>query len=262
MWSLLARLGFIGPRGVNVKCRWTEYVTVLALITAVPTLGCGSKCLAQAPATGRLVVVELFTSQGCSSCPPADAVLGELATRPNVIALGFHVDYWDSIGWRDRYSMPEATERQRRYVEALRLSSAFTPQVVIDGRRSFVGSDRQRIVAAIAEAPRSISIEVAVVHEELVVSLPEGGDHHHYDVNLVAYVPQATTQVGRGENSGRTLTEFNIVRQFRRLGIWEGKSTSFRVPLVTFPSDANRVAILVQQGNQGPIAGAVASSLR
>jgi hypothetical protein len=244
-----------------VKLPSIDRIAVLALVLSVPTFGYWSNCFAQSPATGRPVVVELFTSQGCSSCPPADALLGELSRQQNVVALGFHVDYWDSLGWRDRYSIPEATQRQRRYVDELRLSSAFTPQVVINGRRSFVGSDRQRIVAAIAEAPDSIPIEAAVAHDELVISLPDGGDHRNDDVNLVAYLAQATTQVGRGENSGRTLTEVNLVRQFRRLGVWKGKISTFRVPLNSLPSDANRVAVLVQQGNQGAIAAAVTASL-
>jgi hypothetical protein len=230
-------------------------IAVLALMLTVPVLG-GSTLAPPA-------VVELFTSQGCSSCPPADALLGELARRENVIALAFHVDYWNSDGWRDPYSMPEATERQRRYVETLRLSSAFTPQAVIGGHRSFVGSDRQGIEAAAAQgAAPGVRVEAAVMQNELVVSLPDGGDRPAHDVYLVAYLPQATTRVGRGENSGRTLTESNIVRQFRRLGAWTGKAGTWRVPLDSLPSDATRAAVLVQQENQGSIAGAVAISLR
>lgn len=235
----------------------------LALMLAVPALGGSSAGLAGPPTPALPAVVELFTSQGCSSCPPADALLGELARRENVIALAFHVDYWDSIGWRDPYSMPQATERQRRYVEALRLSSAFTPQAVIGGRRSVVGSDRQVIEAATAQgAAPGVRVEAAVMQNELMVSLPDGADRRVHDVNLVAYLPQATTRVGRGENSGRTLTEFNIVRQFRRLGAWSGKAGTWQVRLDSLPSDATQVAVLVQEANQGAIAGAVAISLR
>lgn len=210
----------------------------------------------------RPIVVELFTSQGCSSCPPADALLGELANQPNVIALAFHVDYWDSIGWRDRFSVPEAVERQRRYVDALNLSSAFTPQVVIDGRTSFVGSDARRIRAALVAAPEAIPIAVEVARGELTASLPEGDGHSDYVVNFVAYLPQASTAIGRGENSGRTLTEFNIVRQFRRLGEWKGQKAIFKVSLDSIPADAGRVAVILQHANQGPIAGAATAVLR
>ncbi len=226
------------------------------LALALPILGFAASPCAQPPATQRSVVLELFTSQGCSSCPPADALLGELANQPNVIALAFHVDYWDSIGWSDRFAVPEAVKRQRQYVEVLGLSSAFTPQAVIDGRRSLVGSDRQGIQQAIADAPALIPIQLAVSGGELTVSLPSVSDHRVDDVNVVAYLPQATTQIGHGENAGRKLTEFNIVRQFRRLGTWDGKSATFQVPLNSFPSDANRVAVLIQQGSQGPIEGA------
>jgi hypothetical protein len=240
-----------------------QHFALLALILAVAALGWSSRCPAAPPMGVAPMVVELFTSQGCSSCPPAEVLLGELAGRRNVIALAFHVDYWDSIGWRDRFSMAAATLRQSRYVEALRLGSAFTPQVVIGGTRSFVGSDRQSIQAAVAQgAAPGVLIEAAVMQNELVVSLPDGSDRRDHDVTLVAYLPQATTRVGRGENSGRTLVEFNIVRYFRRLGAWAGKAGMWRVRLDSLPRDATGVAVLVQEANQGAITGAAAISLR
>src|SRR5271170_5874564 len=200
----------------------SQHLALLALILAAPALGWASRCPA-APPTGVApvvvapVVVELFTSQGCSSCPPADVLLGELAGQQNVVALAFHVDYWDSIGWRDRFSMAAATLRQSRYVDGLRLRSAFTPQVVIGGSRSLVGSDRRGIEAAVAQgASTDVPVAATVAGDELVISLTEAAATASHDVELVAYLPQATTQIGRGENSGRTLTEFNIVRDFRR----------------------------------------------
>jgi len=235
-------------------------LAVPALLLALPALWNG--CFAAPPGDPGPVVVELFTSQGCSSCPPADELLGELAKQPNIIALAFHVDYWDDAGWRDRYSMSEATARQRRYVERLRLPSAFTPQMVIGGSRSFVGSDKQGIAAAIAQAAAGIPIDAAIRQEELTVTLPESPDHANYEVNLVAYFPRATTQIGHGENSGRTLTEYNVVRQVRRLGSWSGKGSTFRLSLNSFPGDANRAAVLVQRTNQGAVVGAVAVNLR
>lgn len=159
--------------------------------------------------------------------------------------------------------MAAATLRQRRYVEALRLESAFTPQVVIGGSRSFVGSDRQGIQAAVAQgAAMDVPIEATVAADELVISLPDARDTASRDVELIAYLPQATTQVGRGENSGRTLTDVNIVRDFRRLGAWSGKAIAWRVPLKSVPGDATRAAVLVQEAQQGSIAGAVTISLR
>jgi hypothetical protein len=208
------------------------------------------------------VVVELFTSQGCSSCPPADALLGELIHDPNVIALAFHVDYWDSIGWRDGYSIPEATRRQNAYVHALGLSSAFTPQLVIDGRTSLVGSDRVRILGALTTR-RETMLPTAVVDQgELRITLPDGNPRGNFDVNLAAYLPQGFTSVLRGENAGRRLAEYNIVRQFRRVGGWDGHETTFRVPLDSFPADTTRVAILLQAPAQGPIIGSAVARLR
>jgi hypothetical protein len=236
-------------------------ICLLAWSFLLPVRSFATGTLDQSPSR-RPTVVELFTSQGCSSCPPADEFLGELASRPDVIALGFHVDYWDSLGWRDRYSMAEATRRQGNYVETLRLPSAFTPQIVIDGRESLVGSDRRRIEAALSRPSGNVPIDLNIANGEMVVSLSERNDHQHYDVEVAAYLPRATTPIGRGENSGRTLTEFDIVRQFRRLGVWEGESTTFRVRLDTFPSDADRVAVLIQQSNQGPIVGAASAGLR
>ena len=205
---------------------------ILALICIGLEFGSAGNLRAQSSSPRGPAVVELYTSQGCSSCPPADALLGELSQMPNVIALAFHVDYWDSIGWRDHFALPTAVERQHRYVETLGLSSAFTPQVVIDGRSSFVGSDKRRILAAIAEPLNTIPISVEVVRGELTVTVPEGQDRDGYDVNLIAYLPQAVTNVGRGENSGRTLKEFNIVRQFRSLGVWNGRESVFRAPMI------------------------------
>src|SRR5277367_1219262 len=123
-----------------------SYLGILGLTVLV---GSATALRAQTSPSHGPAVVELYTSQGCSSCPPADRVLGELSTMPNVIVLAFHVDYWDNIGWRDHYSIPNAVERQQRYVEALGLSSAFTPQAVVGGRSSFVGSDKRRILDAL-----------------------------------------------------------------------------------------------------------------
>ena len=208
-------------------------------------------------------VVELFTSQGCSSCPPADRILGELSTMPNVIALAFHVDYWNSLGWRDRFSLPIAVERQRGYVRAMQLASAFTPQAVIDGRSSAIGSDKRRILAAAAN-PIDDAVPVVLVVSDgaLTISLPEMPARHKYAIFLAAYLPEASTSIARGENSGSTLQEFNIVREFRDLGSWSGHASDLHVPLQSLPSDASRVAVILQSENQGPIVGGATAAVR
>jgi hypothetical protein len=235
---------------------------LLALICLGVELGSARNLPAQSNSPRGPAVVELYTSQGCSSCPPADALLGELSQMPNVLALAFHVDYWDSIGWRDHFALPTAVRRQQQYVETLGLSSAFTPQVVVGGGSSFVGSDKRRILEAIAEPLNTIPISVEVVRGVLTVSVPERQDRERYDVNLIAYLPQADTNVERGENSGRTLREFNIVRQFRSLGVWNGRESVFRAPVDSFPADATRVAVLLQRDQQGPIVGSATALLR
>ena len=234
----------------------------VGLIGAMAVLCLTAMARAQTAPPGKPVVVELFTSQGCSSCPPADALLGELAKLPNVVALAFHVDYWDSIGWRDRYEISIAAKRQVRYVDTLNLSSAFTPQVVVDGRASYVGSDRRRILAALAERQEDVPVAVEVSSSELVINLPDRAAQSDFDVNVVAYLPEATTPIGRGENSGRTLTEFNIVREFRRVATWDGKPNVLRLPLASFPADATQVAVLLQQSKQGSIVGSAVAALR
>ncbi|MDP9008985.1 MAG: DUF1223 domain-containing protein [Pseudomonadota bacterium] len=234
----------------------------LGLLGALAALCVADGAQAQTATPGKPVVVELFTSQGCSSCPPADALLGELTRLPNVIALAFHVDYWDSIGWRDRYEIPTAAKRQVRYVDTLNLSSAFTPQVVIDGKASYVGSDRRRILSAVAERQEDVPVVIEVSPTELSISLPERPTQGTYDVNVVAYLSEATTAIGRGENSGRTLTEFNIVREFRRVAAWDGKPNTLRLPLASFPADATQVAVLLQRSNQGGIIGSAVATLR
>jgi hypothetical protein len=208
------------------------------------------------------VVVELFTSEGCSSCPPADALLGELARHPNVIPIAFHVDYWDGASWRDRFAIPEAARRQERYVEKLGLSSGFTPQAIIDGRTSFVGSDRRLIADSASAQHAHIAIELGSEGANLVSRLPKATVGGTFDVSLLTYLSAASTRIGGGENSGRKLDEFNIVRSIRRLGSWEGSAESFTVPLSTLPPDADHAVIVVQQPGQGSILAAAAAQVR
>jgi hypothetical protein len=212
-------------------------------------------------AVSRPAVIELFTSQGCSSCPPADAFVGELSRRSDVIALAFHVDYWDSLGWRDRFELPLATRRQQRYVEALGLGSAFTPQLVLDGRRSFVGSDRQGITSALRTAQDGIAVRTQVDDSNLIIELGSGPEES-FDVNVAAYLPRADSRIDRGENIGKTLTDFNIVLAYLHAGAWRGVPVRFSVPLASLPAGATQAAVLVQRQGQGEIAGAGLAKLK
>lgn len=242
--------------------RINPYVSVLygvSLIGAVAMVGTA------AHADPRPRVVELFTSQGCSSCPPADALLGELARRDDVIALAFHVDYWNNLGWEDHFSSAAATERQTAYARFMKLDSIYTPQMVIDGTSDVVGSRRSAVLALLQGMRDGIGVKAARDGDNLVVEIgpaQENATVKTGDVVLVAYSETAETKVPRGENAGRTLREYNIVRGFWKLGSWSGASETLRFDASKLPADATRIALLVQASGQGAIIGAAAQPIR
>jgi hypothetical protein len=242
------------------QVKTNSLVRTAQLATLLLFASLASHELAAAP---RPAVVELFTSQGCSSCPPADALLSELAARPDVIALAYHVDYWDGLGWRDRYALPLSAQRQHRYTSTLRLGNVFTPQLIIDGQQSRIGSNRSSIVNAIQPPRSGIPITVTVTDGKLRVQLA-GPPPVAYavEVVVVAYLPEAVTAIGRGENAGRKLKETNIVRDLRLLGSWDANHSQFSIAIASLPLDATRAAILLQQPQHGMIVGATTISLR
>lgn len=212
-------------------------------------------------AGGGRVVVELFTSQGCSSCPPADRLLGELAARDDVIALSFHVDYWNYLGWADPFSSAAATERQRAYRAALGLRYVYTPQMVIGGARQEVGSHSDKVLRAIDQArsdPR-IPVDVARPHAATaIVTIGEGpAPARPAAVWLFAFDRQHSTTIRRGENEGVTLTNSHVVRAARRIGTWSGQRTRIELPLSMMGIDGqDGCAIIVQPDGGGRIHGA------
>jgi hypothetical protein len=226
-----------------------------------------------AHAEPRPAVIELFTSEGCNSCPPAEAYVGELAGRSDVLALAFHVDYWDDLGWRDRFGLSQSVERQRTYARSLRLSGVYTPQVVIDGRADYVGSNRGAIDRALKSNRDGVPVSLSVIDGEARVrlGLPGGpggsrGDAlqngQPADVVLVAYLRKAVSPIGRGENAGRTLEEFNIVRAVQPMGHWDGSAQEFHTKLASLPPDTTDVAVLVQSPGQGGIVAAATQRVR
>ena len=221
---------------------WTALVALAAAATAA--------------AGPRPAVVELYTSQGCNSCPPADALLGELTTRSDVLALAFHVDYWDELGWRDRFGLPQAVQRQSQYARRLGLPSIYTPQIVIDGREDVLGSDRARVTQLLS-APRSgVPVTAAVQGHDLFVSVGALQGARLCDVIVISFLPEAVTAIGRGENSGRTLREFNVVRSIRTVGTWNATPVQWHIGLDTLPADARSVAVLLQERATAAIVGA------
>ena len=207
------------------------------------------------------VVLELFTSQGCSSCPSADAFLGELAeTRDDVVALSFHVNYWDYIGWEDRFATAETTARQRDYARALGVAYVYTPQLVIDGARHAVGSNKQAVTDAIAvsKAVKARRVAVALTSsasDRLTVEIGHSdGYYGDATVWLVSVDRQHTTTVDAGENRGRTLVNYNVVRDYRPIGRWTGGAMTFELGPDELSSAAEGMgdgcAVLVQE-NRG-----------
>jgi hypothetical protein len=218
--------------------------------------------VAAADAETRPVVLELFTSEGCSSCPPAEVIVNELAQRPNVLPLSFHVDYWDDLGWRDRYSLASGTERQRGYARTLRRSSIYTPQAVIDGSRDIVGSQRAAVMEAVSGRRDGVATSVSVGGGTIHIHVGAGSDAATADVLLVGYLREATTPIGLGENSGRILKESNIVLWLHELGRWNGKPREFEMGLSRLPEKVTNIAVLVQSAGQGAILGAAAQPIR
>ena len=201
-------------------------------------------------ATARPVVVELFTSEGCSSCPPADRFLTELSGRGDVLPLAFHVTYWNALGWRDPYSFEGATARQANYAARLG-GGSYTPEMVVDGRRGLVGSERGEAAAAIAASRGDEGVPVRLGRSGGEVSVSLGGGTGHGRILLIGFDPRRETRVGRGENAGRTLTESNIVRSIKVIGGYDGAAVS-----VSAPRGAGADAAVLVQGADGRILGA------
>ena len=174
------------------------------------------------------VVLELFTSQGCSSCPPADALLGKLSQRPDVIALAWHVDYWNHLGWLDKFASKQATERQTAYARQLG-DEVFTPALVIDGANVVVGSDRHAVEQAIQAAkPLRVPATFSRTADGIAVNI--GASETPIRALSILYEPEHTTDVGAGENGGARLREYRIVRQVDVLGEWDGTARQFALP--------------------------------
>ncbi len=203
-----------------------------------------------AVAASRPVVVELFTSEGCSSCPPADALLTQLAKRGDVLPLAFHVTYWNSLGWRDPYSFEAATERQASYAARLG-GGSYTPEMVVDGRHGMVGSDRDEVEARIASAHGGEDVDTRLARSGESYSISIGAGRGEGRILLVGFDHQHETHVGRGENSGRTLTESNVVRSYRVVGRYDGASMQISAPI-----GAGQSAAVIVQGADGRVLGA------
>jgi hypothetical protein len=202
-------------------------------------------------------VVELYTSQGCSSCPPADAFLRKLAADPDVIALALHVDYWDYIGWSDRFAQPHFTERQKAYAHLVGSNTIYTPQMIVGGRDQVAGSDPEQVERAIRRdqrTPRKVQLQLMRQGDQVVI-LAEASPHLNapVQVQLVRYHPLASVDIEYGENAGRVLDYANIVTDWDILGQWDGVSA---LHLTAPVSGDDPVVVILQVEGPGEILAA------
>lgn len=209
--------------------------------------------------SGRQVVVELFTSQGCPACPPAEDYMRDLAARDDVIALEFHIDYFDYTGWTDPFGRPDFTRRWREYARATGARYEYTPFMVIDGRLHQIGSRRdiaeERIRQMRQEEPRGPHLSLDMADGKVSVAVEGGAADGPYDILLATYENRTKTRITAGENKGRTAVNANVVRGFVRVGQWTGTPVRVTAATGAMPGDAG-CAVLLQRAGGGPILAA------
>jgi hypothetical protein len=214
---------------------------------------CSLSILAFAQSRPAPVLVELFTSEGCSSCPPADLLLQKIDS--DAIVLGFHVDYWDRQGWKDRFSSHAFTERQQVYADRLHVNGPYTPQMVVDGTAEFVGSDSRRASAEIAKATQREKIQIKLAPTAAGIHVEVSGATSAGDLWLALADDTAATDVRGGENKGRALRHVAVVRSLRRIGVLK-RGVDFRADIGLPPDSAGqRVVAFAQEPGQGKVTG-------
>jgi hypothetical protein len=218
-------------------------------------------------------VVELFTSQGCSSCPPADKIIGELAKDPSVIALSMPIDYWDYLGWKDTLADSRFSARQKAYSRMRGDRDVYTPQAIVNGSVHVIGSDRAGIEDAIGDTRKSggvmsVPVSMTLAGKQISVSVGASGEtptEAHGEVWLCSISKAVQISIGRGENSGREVTYYNVVRNLLKIGDWNGSTGNWTVPLEDISREGVDAAVVyVQDGNRdkpGPMLGAAYTSL-
>lgn len=231
---------------------------------------CATLALCSRPAEAANVV-ELFTSQGCSACPPADKVLEKLSSDPNTIALSFSVDYWDYLGWRDTNAKPEFTHRQREYARARSDHAVFTPQAVLNGRTAVIGSREGEIRSTLdlmdmnGEQPE-VAVSAHVDGSQIIIDLPAGAEQHEASVWIASYLPPKTVNITSGENRDTSVTYANVVDRLQVVGMWTGAAATIKLPLADVAPDGSAgLAVIVQSkddGQLGPILGATRLTLQ
>ena len=224
-------------------------------VASALALGCFAVLVNQTAQSEPRAIIELFTSQGCSSCPPADKLLAEYARDPSVIALTLAVDYWDYLGWKDTLALGRHSNRQRAYAKTRGDRQVYTPQAVIGGAVEALGSDKSAIERAIRQAREqhaalTLAVAMALAGDKLTVSLPGSKDEKgQAEIWLCPITKTVPVEIGRGENNGRTIDYVNVVRRWIKLGDWSGKAETFNVPIKDFQTgNIDSVAVMVQSG--------------
>ncbi|MBJ6126578.1 DUF1223 domain-containing protein [Microvirga splendida] len=198
-------------------------------------------------------VVELFTSQGCSSCPPADQLLVEYSRQPDIVALSLPVNYWDYLGWKDTLAHVSFTERQKAYAHSRNDRQVFTPQIIVNGKKSSIGSDRAKVEKAIQVTTKgrsTLPVNVIITERDgtVTIAVEETPDttQREAEVWILPVLKSQTVPIERGENKGKTITYANVVRSLNRVGEWRGGSARFEVPLDMARKDGDAYVVLVQ----------------
>ena len=240
-------------------------------LTRRNTLALGTAAMFARPvfaAAKRPVIVELFTSQGCSSCPPADAYFKALKEQPDVLALSYHVDYWDYLGWRDTLGGAEFSERQYDYAESRGDKNVYTPQMIINGGKHFVGSQRNQVSSAIATARTEVAtdwvdMEMSDNKTDVTITIPVGVPTKEATLWLLAFAHSISVEIKKGENAGSTIDYYNVVRKIVPAGMWHGEAAKIVLPKGSVvPDGCKGWVALLQEGKVGCVIGAVTGGAR
>jgi hypothetical protein len=246
----------------NCIARWSGALGVCAIVAVIRPAHADPRA-----------VVELFTSQGCSSCPPADKIIGELAKDPSIIALSMPIDYWDYLGWKDTLADARFSARQKAYSQMRGDRDVYTPQAVINGSAHVVGSDRVGIEGAISDTKKSegvmsVPVSMSVTGKQINVSVAASKDPAvtRGEVWICSVSKAVPIAIGRGENRGREVTYHNVVRNLLKVGDWTGSPANWTVPLENISREGvDAAAVYVQDGNRdkpGLMLGAAYTTLR
>jgi hypothetical protein len=215
----------------------------------------------------RPVVVELFTSQGCSSCPAADAYFQTLLNSPGVVSLSYHVDYWDYLGWRDTLASADYSQRQYDYASSRGDKDVYTPQAVINGRSHYVGSNKSTVSGGISAARDGgladwVDVTMSENHTDVMIDIAAGQSSRDATLWLMAFAPTVSVDIGKGENAGNTVVYSNVVRKMVPAGMWHGEKASLVLPRSSvIPEDCKGWVALLQEGKVGPIIGAATGGI-